>query len=81
MPIDVQEECISKLVGRQAQIVEQCLVDNRRLPHLPLGIGSYFVEVKIKPLSGVDSKLEVKKLTNQKRSHFNHISLFESTRR
>ena len=37
MPIDVQEKCISTLVGRQATIVETCLVDEKILPHLPLG--------------------------------------------
>ena len=37
VPIDVQEKCISTLVGRQATIVETCLVDEKILPHLPLG--------------------------------------------
>lgn len=36
VPIDVQEKCISTLVGRQATIVETCLVDEKILPHLPL---------------------------------------------
>ena len=81
MPIDVQEECISKLVGRQAQIIEQSLVDARRLPHLPLGTVLFSFKAFKWLLSHHKTVEYVKTTTQYNRPHLDHIPLLEGTRR
>ena len=49
MPIDVQERCISHLVGRQARLVSQCIGEEGQ-PHLPLDrISTMFRYLKAPP--------------------------------